>query len=593
MAAALEKVKNDLGRDAVILHTRTIRKGGVLGVGAKSIIEITASRDLNVLPPSERKAIIGRKKEQGMPGSSVRELAASPLSRAGGESSHRPDPQSASWSSSQVNDGERSSALAQDSAKNRDVDLYSPFTLPQNARSTEDDSPMAQGPSQPSQRDATPPRHEKMDAFATNMEREMGELRSMVHQLLSKASSSPAPPRIEAPQDVPADLQQFYTELLQNEVAEEIARDVIAQAQSRIDAARQALKRRNDERRAGGKADADSGATSTAKSKKTTRGKSTSRKKASTASGQDEKSAGQDTSKAKKSTKTSGETQPEADQPVEPTSSTKLDAKAERLLRGFSEQEALREIVPVILREVIEQMIPDPGPVRLATGEGTRCVALIGPTGVGKTTTIAKLAAHFKLSDGARVGMITIDTYRIAAVEQLRAYAEILDVPLEVVMTPEEMGFALSKLRHCDLVLIDTSGRSQRDSHRLTDLRHFLDAARRTVGGWGGRLETHLVLSCIAHPQQLAQVTERFSALGLDRVVFTKLDEAVGLGVILNTIRKLNVKLSYLTTGQDVPNHIEIGDRRRIAELVLNGIPEDGDPVSARSPQPAQSGRSK
>ena len=142
-------------------------------------------------------------------------------------------------------------------------------------------------------------------------------------------------------------------------------------------------------------------------------------------------------------------------------------------------------------------------------------------------------------------------------------------------MSPAEMTAAVQRMSRLDLVLVDTSGRSQRDSARVAQLQAFLDAGRgATIEGPQGpaspNFEILLVLSCTAHHAQLAEVVERFTALGADRVVFSKLDEAVGAGVILNVASRLKLQLSYLTTGQDVPDDLEVGHRRRIAELVLN-----------------------
>lgn len=190
-------------------------------------------------------------------------------------------------------------------------------------------------------------------------------------------------------------------------------------------------------------------------------------------------------------------------------------------------------------------------------------LALIGPTGVGKTTTIAKLAATYKLRHGRRVGLITADTYRIAAVDQLRTYANIIGLPLRVANTPGEMAESCDALSDCDVVLIDTAGRSQRDDARLTELRSYLDAARPH--------QTHLVLSSAACEKALVDIAERFAAVRPNRVIFTKLDEAVSFGVLVNVAKRIDARLSFITTGQEVPDKIEAGGSDRIARLVLEG----------------------
>lgn len=188
-------------------------------------------------------------------------------------------------------------------------------------------------------------------------------------------------------------------------------------------------------------------------------------------------------------------------------------------------------------------------------------IALIGPTGVGKTTTLAKLAASFKLRHHRKVGLITADTYRIAAVDQLRTYANIIGLPLKVVLTPGEMRQAVHALADCDVILIDTAGRSQNDAGRLEELEQFLAAC--------DPHETHLVLSSTAGEKVLLREAEAFSALGVDKVVLTKLDEAVSFGVLVSVVRQLGKQLSFLTTGQEVPDHIETGRGERLAGLVL------------------------
>lgn len=188
-------------------------------------------------------------------------------------------------------------------------------------------------------------------------------------------------------------------------------------------------------------------------------------------------------------------------------------------------------------------------------------IALIGPTGVGKTTTIAKLAATFKLKQGKKVGLITMDTYRIAAVEQLRTYAGIIGLPLKVVNTAEQLTEAIAEYQHLDAILIDTAGRSQKASEKLGELKQVLAAARPH--------EVHLVLSSTVSQKVLLQTIDRFSAVDADRIIFTKLDEAVTGGVLLNVARRVGKKVSYITTGQEVPHEIEPGDSDRLATLVM------------------------
>src|SRR5207237_1390796 len=140
------------------------------------------------------------------------------------------------------------------------------------------------------------------------------------------------------------------------------------------------------------------------------------------------------------------------------------------------------------LTQKLEQMLPvgfGNGVARPTTGGGCRSICLIGPTGVGKTTTIAKLAAAFKLRQKQKVGLITIDTYRIAAVDQLRTYANIIGVPLKVVLTPAELTAAMNDMADCDTILVDTAGRSPSDSLKLNELSGFVEA--------GSFTEVHLV----------------------------------------------------------------------------------------------------
>ena len=192
-----------------------------------------------------------------------------------------------------------------------------------------------------------------------------------------------------------------------------------------------------------------------------------------------------------------------------------------------------------------------------------RTIMLIGPTGVGKTTTIAKLAATFKLKQKKNVGLITMDTYRIAAVEQLQTYAKILGLPLHICGNTDQIIAAQHACRHCDVVLIDTAGRSQRDDPKLEQLKSFITAANPH--------EVHLVLSSTCTQSVLLDSAQRFAAIRTDKMIFTKLDEAVSFGVLLNVARKVKKRLSYVTTGQEVPHQIEPTRPDRLAQLVLGG----------------------
>jgi flagellar biosynthesis protein FlhF len=239
-----------------------------------------------------------------------------------------------------------------------------------------------------------------------------------------------------------------------------------------------------------------------------------------------------------------------------------LDALCRTLTREQLQDE---QRVRAELLKVIETSLPESSGIDLKPAGTPHVVAFIGPTGVGKTTTIAKLAANFKLRGRCRVGLITIDTYRIAAVDQLRMYAQILDVPLQVVLTPRELVDAIAKMRDRDVILVDTAGRSHNDAIRIQELKSFIEAADPD--------EVHLVLSSAASEKNLLQAVERFNQVRVDKIVFTKLDEAVGFGVVLNVLKRVDKALSYVTMGQDVPDDIAPGKRSELAALIAGGQP--------------------
>jgi len=376
MAEALEQVKRDLGRDAVILHTRTIRRGGWLGLGARNRVEVTASAEVKVLP---------RRTGRGTMPPSVGLLEPS---------------------------------IAEGAAMSAATSAESLARLPDQWR------------------------------------REMSDLRSLVEGLIAESRTWRMP-------SLPGELQTVYRRLVSQQVAEDIAAELVCKLRAELPAAEW--------------------------------------------------------------------------------------SRPERV-RGF-------------LAEQIRLLFPAAGPLKLEPDKKPFVVALIGPTGVGKTTTIAKLAAHYQLRQRKRVGLVTIDTYRIAAVDQLKTYADILGVPLAVVLSPPELPEAIRGQQDRDLILIDTAGRSQHDDIKLSELRCFLQEAKPH--------ETHLVLSSTSSRANCVEAAGRFSTLGADRIIFTKLDEAVGIGVMLDVLRKVRREVSYVTTGQNVPNDIEVCQSARLAGLIV------------------------
>ncbi|MCX5659563.1 MAG: flagellar biosynthesis protein FlhF [Planctomycetota bacterium] len=453
MSEALALVKAQLGPRAMILHTRTYKRGGLMGLGGKTVVEITAAEGDAVPQAAPRRAEPAKVPQRRLDadqnaGDLIRRtyaVAKAELSRQQGNSGATNNDAAALIAS--ISAGPPASTKTSASA------AAAAFTAGAVVPAWSPTPPAAAAPVSPVARAAAP----------EQLAQEMRE----VHRLVARLARQQGGGAVNAA-DCPGPLFDHYLAMLRNEVADELAESVVAQVKQKLS--------------------------------------------------------------------------PEKLQDAAAVRSALL--------------EALAKHVPT------DQALGAP----TAVNDGRpRTIALVGPTGVGKTTTIAKLAATFKLRQKLTVGLVTIDTYRIAAVEQLRTYANIIGVPLQIAMTPREiadaMAFYSSGPNRVDVVLIDTAGRSQRDDPRLEQLRAFIDAAQPH--------EVHLVLSSTCSQPVLLETVERFAAVRTERIIFTKLDEAVSFGVVVNVVSKVNKRLSYVTTGQEVPHQIEPGRADRLAELVL------------------------
>jgi len=437
MQEALDIVRRELGPDAVILHTREIPQPRFLKWrAAKERVEVTAGTGVNVRTPKALLQTAGRIPATYGNRTKDEYLAPPPSLLTTPAKAHAVPPQ--------TRHAERPPAQA-----------HSPITDIYARRASAPASTPSAPTSVAGQISSTLPvslQERGLNEQQSAISRQLSSIQQMVSQL-SRGS-------LQKVEDIPAELFQLYTELIDVEVEEDLARDLIHQLKQ---------------------------------------------------TGAGESSA---------------------------------DARASKTR----------------LREMVESEVRCTAPIGTTNGR-RRVVALVGPTGVGKTTTIAKLAANFRLRDGVRMGLVTVDTYRIAAVEQLRTYAEIIDLPMKVVTSPREMRRALEELSGLDLVLIDTAGRSPRDELKIQELKSLLGEAQVD--------EVHLVLSLAASPKSLQATAEKFAAAGTTAMILTKLDEAVGMGSLLSVARRVSLPMSYLTTGQDVPDDIEHASARRVARLIL------------------------
>ena len=230
-------------------------------------------------------------------------------------------------------------------------------------------------------------------------------------------------------------------------------------------------------------------------------------------------------------------------------STIKKDAQLDRILGAVYQKLVLK--------------LGQPSVIDITPGK-TKYVFFLGPTGVGKTTTIAKIASSFKIKEKRSVGLLTADTYRIAAVEQLRTYANILGIPLSVVYSASEIEEARKDLDKYEVVLVDTAGRSDKNKEQMDELKRLINAVPEEDR------DIYLVLSATTKYGDLVRITEVYKDVARYKLIFTKVDETGTLGNIYNILMKTGAGLSYVTFGQNVPDDISTADTQAIAKQLLS-----------------------
>ncbi|AAO36196.1 flagellar biosynthesis protein FlhF [Clostridium tetani] len=226
----------------------------------------------------------------------------------------------------------------------------------------------------------------------------------------------------------------------------------------------------------------------------------------------------------------------------------------EKILDELNEVENITEAL-----EKTKEFIEDR--VRVSSEDLKGAVVLVGPTGVGKTTTIAKLAGRLSLVEKKKVGLITVDTYRIGAVEQLKTYADIMKIPFKVVFSIKDMEDAIEDMKNCEVILVDTTGRSSKNVMQISELRAFIEKVNSE--------NIHLVISSTTKNKDIDSIVEGYKTLGYKSVIITKLDETTTYGSILNIANSTKKPISFITTGQNVPEDIRLVTPKEITGLIL------------------------
>jgi len=254
----------------------------------------------------------------------------------------------------------------------------------------------------------------------------------------------------------------------------------------------------------------------------------------------------------------------------------------EMLLKEFTDKELDERLVKKVLKNILAELGEEASPEQVRaelTGELTKLVgqvspiipngkkplvvALVGPTGVGKTTTIAKLAANFCLVQNYKVAMLTADTYRVAAIDQLKTFAEIIRVPLEVVVSTNTIRDAIERQKDADVIFIDTAGRSPNNQMQISELRALMEKAKPD--------RVLLTMSATTRRQDMDRIVEKFDLPCIDSLIFTKMDETTSCGAIISIMHKTQKPLAYLTNGQTVPDDIVLDNPHLMVGRVLGG----------------------
>ncbi len=228
--------------------------------------------------------------------------------------------------------------------------------------------------------------------------------------------------------------------------------------------------------------------------------------------------------------------------------------------QGIDNNSNVNEAFSIFQKEIIKRLGASEE-ITVGSQKKPKVIIFLGPTGVGKTTTLAKLAANFIIKEKKKVGLITADTYRIAAVEQLKTYSEIMGTAVTVIYSPKEMKDAIKKHEEDDLILIDTPGKSHKNKKHFDEIKEIVKNAEPD--------EAYLLISATTKMKDCKEIIEAYSFLENYKLIFTKIDETSSLGVVLNVKEITGKSLSYFTTGQSVPDDIEIADVENLSKKLL------------------------